>query len=609
VTEQNQKSVGVGGTLAPLIIYDSDCHFCLFWIRYWQKLTGPAVSYAPYQKVASQFPEIPLAEFKRAVKYIAPDGTIASGAEAVFLALSHVRGHGVWLLLYRHLPGFAELTEDAYALIASNRGPAYRLSLSLWGRDYEPPRYELVSWLFLRLIGLVYLAAFLSFGAQAMGLIGSNGIEPLAEFIDAATALGAIRYRVLPMVFWISHSDFAIKAVCWAGATLALLIVFNVVPRLSLFLAYALYLSLFYAGQIFMGYQWDTLLLESGALALVLSFATRPGIWLLRWFLFRFMLESGAAKWLSGDSTWHSLSALSYYFQSEPLPTPLAWYAHHLPQIVLTGFTAATLFIEISLPILIFFPRRMRFIAGFAFLLLQTAILLTGNYCFFNLLTMVLCVPLFDDAVLGKIIPSRASQFVHHVSHEIRPGRIASVLIGSFVLLVVTIGLIQLQIMFFSRISTVGAWLNDQVAPFSIVNTYGLFAVMSTTRPEIIVEGSDDGERWTEYTFKYKPGKVMTPPRWNIPLQPRLDWQMWFAALGPASESPWFSNFLHRLLQNSPPVLALMCSNPFPNKPPHYVRAVLYDYRFSTPEVKKTTGAWWTRQPQEIYYPPVSLAP
>jgi lipase maturation factor 1 len=594
----------------PLLIYDGDCGFCKYWVRYWQKLTGDRVAYAPYQEVAAQFPEIPVAAFQRAVQYIAPDGKIASGAEAALLALSHASGKGFWLTLYRHVPGFAAIAEAMYAFVASHRAALYRPSRWLWGRDYEPPRFELLSWLFLRAIGLIYLTAFVSFGVQALGLIGSHGILPLSEFADAVRSeLGSASYWRFPMVFWLDQSDFAIQAACWAGAALSLLLILDVIPRLSLFFLYVLYLSLFYAGQEFMGFQWDLLLLETGFLALLLSIATKPGIWLLRWLLFRFMFLSGAVKLLSGDPTWANLSALSYYFQTEPLPTLLAWYVHHLPHAVLTVATAVTLFIELILPFLIFFPRRLRFVAAFGILLLQVVILLTGNYAFFNLLTMALCLLLFDDIALRRVLPGSAIQFVQGYVRDLKPRRTFSIAVGAFALLIVFTSLVQLNAVLNRRISPFGAWVLGEIAPLRIVNTYGLFAVMTTTLPEIIVEGSDDGVNWREYEFKYKPGDVMRRPRWNAPHQPRLDWQMWFAALGTASENPWFSRFMQRLLENSPDVTALLGSNPFPRKPPLYMRALLYDYRYSTPEEKKATGAWWVRQPQGIYYPAVALRP
>ncbi len=592
----------------PLLIYDGDCGFCIYWARYWQRLTGDCVTYAPYQEVTQQHPDIPVAEFQRAVQYVAPDGKIASGAEAAFLTLSHASGKRFWVTLYRHVPGFAAIAELMYSFVASQRSAFYRLSLWLWGRDYEPPRFDLVSWLFLRAMGLIYITAFVSFGVQALGLIGSHGILPLSEFTGAARSqLGLESFWRVPMVFWLDQSDFAIQTACWAGAALSLLLIFDVLPRLSLFFLYALYLSLFYAGQEFMGFQWDLLLLESGFLAILLSIATKPGIWLLRWLLFRLMFLSGAVKLLSGDPTWANLSALSYYFQTEPLPTPLAWYAHHLPQALLTASTVATFVIELALPFLIFFPRRLRFVAAFGTLFLQVVILLTGNYAFFNVLTMALCLVLFDDAALRKVLPRRVIRFVQRNLRDIMPGKIVSNALRAFALLIVFVGLIQLHAVFSRRISASAAWINSEIAPFRIVNTYGLFAVMTTALPEIIVEGSDDGVQWREYAFKFKPGDVMRRPQWNFPHQPRLDWQMWFAALGTARENPWFSRFLQRLLENSPEVTALLGSNPFSGKPPLYVRGLLYDYRYSSPEEKKTTGAWWVRQPEGIYYPAIAL--
>jgi len=592
----------------PLLIYDGDCGFCKYWLRYWKRLTGDRVAYAPYQEVAAQHPEIPVAEFKRAVQYIAPDGKIASGAEAALLTLSHAGGKGFWLALYRHVPGFAAIAEAVYAFVASHRAELYRPTVWLWGPDYEPPRFELISWLFIRAMGLIYLAAFVSFGVQALGLIGSHGILPLSEFAVAVRSqIGSSGYWRVPMVFWMAQSDFAIQTACWAGAALSILVIVDLMPSVSLFFLYVLYLSLFYAGQEFMGFQWDLLLLETGFLALILSIATKPGIWLLRWLLFRLMLLSGAVKLLSGDPTWANLSALSYYFQTEPLPTPLAWYVHHLPHAVLIASTVATLFTELVVPFLIFFPRRLRFIGAFGILILQVVIFVTGNYAFFNLLTMALCLTAFDDAALRRTFPNRVTRFVQSYAREIRPPRIVSVAVGALTVLIVFTGLVQLNAILNRRMSPLGAWVAGEIEPLHIVNTYGLFAVMTTTLPEIIVEGSDDGVNWREYEFKYKPGDVERRPRWNAPHQPRLDWQMWFAALGSASENPWFSRFLQRLLENSPDVIALLGSNPFPRKPPLYVRAVLYDYRYSTPEERKATGAWWVRQPEAIYFPAASL--
>ena len=299
------------------------------------------------------------------MQFIAPDGHHASAAEASFLTLSYARGKGFWLALYRYLPGFAAVSELAYAFIAAHRPAFYRVTLMLWGRNHEPPRYELVSFLFLRLFGLIYLSAFVSFAVQAQGLIGSRGILPLADLVDALSGrLGPERFFLMPMVFWLNDSDLAIQAVCWAGAGLSLLVVVNVAPRLSLFLIYALYLSLVYAGQAFMEFQWDTYLLETGLIALMMSFAPTPGVWLMRWLLFRFMFMSGVVKLLSGDPNWWSLTALSYHFLTQPLPTPLAWYAARLPPELLKVATGATFVVELALPFLISLPAPLKVCLG-----------------------------------------------------------------------------------------------------------------------------------------------------------------------------------------------------------------------------------------------------
>lgn len=588
----------------PLLIYDGDCGFCFYWASYWQKLTGDRVDYRPYQQVAAQYPEISEAEFQRAVQYIAPDGSRASAAEASFLTLSHAPGKRFWLKLYRHVPGFAPVSEWAYAFIAAHRSAFYRISLLLWGKNYEPPRYDLVSFLFLRLIGLVYLAAFVSFAVQAQGLIGSHGILPLAKFTEAvAGRFGTERFFLAPMVFWLNDSDAAIQAVCWAGAGLSLLLVVNVLPRVCLFLLFALYLSLFYAGQIFMSYQWDLFLLEMGFAALLLSFATTPGIFLLRWLMFRFMFMSGVVKLLSGDLSWWNLTALDYHFLTQPLPTPLAWHAAQMPVGLLVFATGAMFFVELVLPFFIFAPRRLRFIAAFGFLLLEALILVTGNYNWFNLQTMLLCLPLFDDAALRKMLPARLAELK---PRPVAPTPAVTAVVSAIAVLIVFCSLVRMDLRFGGTPPAFARTIDGLIGPLNVVSGYGLFAIMTTNRREIVMEGSYDGVEWQEYEFRYKPGDVMRAPPWNIPHQPRLDWQMWFAALDNPKRLPWFWGFLERLLENEPTVTALLEKNPFADKPPTYVRAQFYDYIFASSE-DKAKGQWWNRRLLGEYFPPVHL--
>ena len=295
-------------TPRPLLIYDGECKFCVFWARYWEKLTGSSVDYAPYQQVAVQYPDIPVSEFRRAVQYVGPDGSRSSAARASFLTLSHAPGKAFWLGLYEKVPGFAALSEIAYAFIAAHRSAFYRITLGLWGKGYVPPQYNLGSYIFQRLFGLIYLCAFISFGAQAPGLIGRHGILPLENFVAGMSDYSILdKFFQMPMVFWWNTSDFAIQLACWAGAIASIFLTVNFLPRLSLCLLYILYLSLTYAGQDFTNFQWDSYLLETGFLALILNFAQMPGVWLLRWLLFRFMFMSGVVKLLSGDPNWWNL--------------------------------------------------------------------------------------------------------------------------------------------------------------------------------------------------------------------------------------------------------------------------------------------------------------
>jgi predicted DCC family thiol-disulfide oxidoreductase YuxK len=592
----------------PMLVYDGDCAFCAYWARYWQKLTGEQVDYRPFQEVEEQYPAIPRAEFQRAVQYIAPGGRRASGAEASFLTLSHARGKAFWLALYRRLPGFAAVSERVYAFIAAHRSACYRISLYLWGKDYGPPRYDLVSFLFLRLFGLIYLSAFVSFGVQALGLIGSHGILPLTEMVDEVSrGAGAARFFLMPMVFWWNAGDVAIQAVCWSGAGLALLLTFNLLPRMSLLLLHVLYLSLLYGGQTFTTYQWDVYLLETGFLALVLTLATVPGIWLLRWLLFRFMFMSGVVKLLSGDPSWRNLSALSYHFLTQPLPTPLAWYASQLPASLLRLATGCMFAIELVLPFLIFCPRRMRFVAAFGVLLLQSCILVTGNYNWFNLQTLLLCLLLFDDAALRKIMPHKLIRLLPARPRESAARGAVPVFVRTLALLIVFSSLVQMDLRFGGDPPLAARKVEQLIAPLQIVNGYGLFAVMTTERDEIVIEGSDDGVEWREYEFRYKPGDLMRRPLWNIPHQPRLDWQMWFAALGDYRSSPWFSHLIFQLLEGSPSVLALLERNPFPQSPPKYIRASIFDYYFTNWPERRLQGEWWHRRLLRTYFPAVSL--
>ncbi len=591
----------------PTLVYDGDCGICRDWVNYWQALTADRITYRPLQEATPDFPGIPREAFAHAIQLIEPSGQVYSGAAATYRVLRQVPGRAAWWWLYAHLPGFSWVSERAYAFFARRRNLLTRATRILWGRPLEPERYELVSWLFLRLLGAIYVAAFASIAVQIQGLVGHAGILPLDAYLDAAhRALGGAVYWVLPTLFWLNSSDAVLSAGAMAGVVLGLSVILGWWTRPALIGLFALYLSYVIAGQDFMSFQWDTLLLETGFLAIFLTGGSRIVVWLCRCLVFRYFLLAGAVKLLSGDSTWRDLTALEYHFWTQPLPTPLAWYAAQLPQWLLVAGTAATLAVELGCVFLIFLPRRPRAAAGCALLLFQTLIVLTGNYNFFNLLSMLLCIFLFDDAALRRLIPRRLASWVQ--TRAPHPGRTATTIATALSLVVVPVGLNRIWETFTRTELPLVGMISNVVSPLLIVNAYGLFAVMTTDRPEIVIEGSADGRTWTEYVFPYKPGPLTRPPPWNIPHQPRLDWQMWFAALNGVRANMWFQSLMLRLLQGSPPVMALLDSNPFPERPAKYVRAKLYEYRFADAQTHAATGEWWVRKPEGLYFPQVSLA-
>ncbi len=591
----------------PLLIFDGKCSFCRAWIDYWQHLTRDRVAYAPYQEVGDRFPDIARREFAAAVQLALPDGKVFSGAHAVFRLLALVPGKSCWLWAYERVPGVAPIADGAYRFIAKHRSLAYQITKCFWGIPLEAESFSWASWLGLRLLGFIYLTAFLSFGLQAGGLIGYQGILPAASFLRAAGEyFGAARFWNVPTLLWLNTSDATLRAIWLAGMVFSGLQLAGADWRWVRVTLFILYLSLVTAGQQFMGYQWDALLLEAGFLAIFLGLSPLI-IKLFRWLLFRLIFLSGAVKLLSHDPSWQSFTALPVHYETQPLPTPVAWYFYQLPAWFQRASVGFVFFVELFIPFLILAPRRIRMSAALPILSLQALIALTGNYAFFNLLTVMLCLFLLDDSFFRRLSLTMAKANLPRQASPERPSMrqlCTAVYTG---------------VLFVSGFEMVGTFSGvhwrpadkviSAIAPFDIVNTYGLFAVMTTTRPEIVVQGSNDGITWLSYEFKYKPGDLARRPPWVAPHQPRLDWQMWFAALGDYRSDPWILEFMERLLEGSPEVLRLLRSNPFPHAPPHYLRALLYQYRFASPDERKKTGNWWRRELKGEYVPAIGLAP
>lgn len=465
--------------------------------------------------------------------------------------------------------------------------------------------YAVSCWLYLRLLGVCYLVAFWSLGVQVLGLIGQDGILPAREVMDAAQQwaavghVGLLRFLEVPTLCWLGVSDAWLVGLCIAGAVLSVPLIAGIGAPVVLPLLWLLYLSLSTVTREFLSFQWDALLLESGLLAIALAPWTlfhRPrdheppalARWLIWWLVFRLMFTAGLVKLTSGDPLWRDLSALAHHYETQPLPSPAGWYAHHLPIVAHRASTAVMFAVELALPWLIFVGATGRRAAAGSFIVLMLVIAVTGNFAFFNLLTIALACTLVDTRRAGPAAAPRRLAWV--------PAAVLACLT-----LPVTIDVLAGQ----AGLRVPGgealhAW-RQTLRPLRSANAYGLFAVMSTNRPELTVEGSRDGRTWVPYVFKYKPGDVRRPPRWVAPHQPRLDWHMWFAALDSFEGSEWLERFCRRLLEGSPAVTGLLDVNPFPDAPPAFVRVMRSEYHIPPLAQARREQIWWTASQPEPY--------
>lgn len=507
------------------------------------------------------------------------------------------------------------------------------------GQALSPPEGTLGTWLFLRGLGLSFVCAFASLWPQLLGLIGARGILPAGPYLRAlASQFGAERFVLLPTLFWLGASDTALLAVATLGLLCGLLLCLGLLECWALAGAWLCYLSLVSVGREFLSFQWDGLLLEVALWSLPLVLhrpQRRPGLRppipiarvLLGLLLLRFMFAAGWAKLASGDSVWRDLSALDYHFFTQPLPSPLAYYAHQLPTGVKKAATATMFAIELVVPFFVLPRWVLRRWAALALIALQVAIAATGNYGFFNLLSAVLVLPFLPDAWLRRLFPSRLWRFLQPrranpdaLTEEAEPApvstrthdRLASAAAAIRLLLfavLVPLSLVQAALMFVpeERIPAPALRALEYSSVIHGVNRYGLFAVMTRERPEIVLEGTVDGETWLPYEFKYKPGALAQRPRYSAPHQPRLDWQMWFAALRPYRRGGWIDGLCIRLLQGSPDVLWLFDHDPFYGRKPQQIRAIRYRYEFTSLAERRAAGAYYKRRDPEPYLGPVSL--
>jgi hypothetical protein len=475
--------------------------------------------------------------------------------------------------------------------------------------------------LFVSILAITHAVAFASIWVQSAGLIGPSGILPASQFFPAAHAqLGTRAWFEAPSLCWIFGGGRFIDLLCAAGVGLSVLLFFGYAQAACLALLWACYLSLVSAGQIFFDFQWDGLLLESTLIAIFLVpwklgrargpyDPPRLARYVCWWLLFRLMFLSGIVKLESGDPTWRHLIALTFHYQTQPLPTPLAWYANQFP-LWFQKLSCAVLFaVELLAPLCLPGPRAVRHAAALALAGLQILIALTGNYAFFNLLSLGLCLTCLDDAWWRRRRWKERPTDSAPGPAPFVPGRAHLTATRWFAAL--SVGLT-----FFETMASVSGeaarspivrTVDDVIGPFQSFNNYGLFAVMTVERPELVIEGSNDGRDWREYLLPSKPGDLARRPGWVAPYQPRLDWQLWFAALAPADDNPWVGTLCERLLSGDAAVIGLFSKNPFPDHAPLYLRVVRYRYEFTDAAERSQTGNWWRRTPLDFYISPVSL--
>jgi hypothetical protein len=480
-----------------------------------------------------------------------------------------------------------------------------------------PRNYWLTRFVVLRLLGVVYAVAFLVAINQAIPLIGSNGLLPVGNYLDEVSrALGSpgAGFVRLPSVFWIWHSDTALLTAAWMGFVLSLVVVAGYANAPLLGILWFLYMSFNHAGQDWYGYGWEIQLTETGFLAIFLCplldmrpFPKRPPpmpvIVLFRWLIFRIMIGSALIK-LRGDAIWRNGTALYYHFETQPIPGPLSRWFHFLPRAMLKMGVWFNWLAELVAPWFIFRPRIARHIAGIVIILLQVILILSGNLSFLNWLTILPALACFDDGFWARLLPKRLVRKAEAAAGQAEESK--PMLTTAWVVAAV-IGLLSIQpvLNLFSPVQA----MNASFDPLELVNTYGAFGSVGQERANVIFEGTMDDTtggkaRWTPYIYKGLPVLLNRRPPQIAPYQLRFDWQMWFAAMSTAQEYPWTFNLVYKLLHNQPNAISLFAGNPFPGKPPRYIRAVLYRYSFAKPG--NPQGLYWKREEIGDWIPVVS---
>jgi hypothetical protein len=459
----------------------------------------------------------------------------------------------------------------------------------------------------------LYLVAFLTVANQFKPLLGERGLLPVPAF------LRNVSFRQAPNLFHWRYSDRLLDVVAWSGIALSVLALAGVTEMGPVWLSvgawlvlYALYLSIVNVGQKFFGFGWESMLLEAGFFSAFLGPAhMQPSvlpILILRWMLFRTEMGAGLIK-LRHDECWRDLTCMYYHYETHPLPNPLSWYFHRVPKPMHRFSAMVSHFIQVVVPFALFAPQPAASIAAALIILHQLVLIVSGNYSWLNWLTVVLGVAGFDDGVLRWMLPLQV------------PALAARPLAFEVVLWLVAAGTLALSIRPAMNLISKNQMMNFSYNPFHLVGAYGAFGDVSKERYEIVIEGTADRvvtphTEWREYGFKGKPGDVRRMPPQVAPYHLRLDWMIWFLPFSVTVTGGgirvygfqmWFIRFVRQLLVGNPEILRLMRVNPFEGEPPRHVRALFYQYRYTTVEERRETGAWWTRKLLGTYLPAVSL--
>jgi len=511
-------------------------------------------------------------------------------------------------------------TEDRPFSAAGKDAPPKGLRarfVHLLARRGPPPTYWLTRFVILRLLGFVYLFAFLSLATQVIPLIGSNGLLPAGSFLQRAGAYFGSRYdgfQQFPSLFWFDASDGLLLTLAWAGVGLSLLLVLGFANAILLIVLWALYMSYVHIGQDWYGYGWEIQLLETGFLAVFLCplfdprpFPRRPPpvpvIWLFRWLAFRIMLGAGLIK-IRGDECWRDLTCLYYHYETQPIPNPLSRYLHFMPRWFHRGGAFWNHVCELLAPWLAFGPKRFRHVAGFLMVTFQIILILSGNLSFLNYLTIVPMLACFDDSLLRRVLPGALVLRAERAAARAESSPVQSILVS---LLVVTVAILSYDPV--RNLMSSRQAMNTSFNRLNLVNTYGAFGSVGKERHEIVFEGTDEdaitgSTVWKEYEFKAKPGDPARRPAIVAPYQPRIDWQIWFAAMSVPERYPWTAHLIWKLLHNDAGALSLLANNPFPDHPPRFIRARYYRYEFAPPG--NPEGLYWRRTLLGNWIPPLS---